>query len=197
MEIADVVMSVLVGVGLAAACGYRVFVPLLALSLGSATGAVDVSAGWEWVGSPAAIVALAVASVLEIGAYYIPAVDNALDAVAIPLATIAGTLATASVSADMPPMLRWSVAAIAGGGMALTVQSATTTVRAVTTPVTAGLGNWIVATGELVMATFSAILAIFLPVIAVLASLGIIAILLAIILRFRRKRPEKLAKNLK
>lgn len=190
MQTVEIVMSVLVGVGLAAACGYRVFVPLLTLSIASASGFVEPSTGWEWVGSPTAIVALSIASILEIGAYYIPAVDNALDAVALPLATLAGILATASVITDMDPMLRWSVAVIGGGGIALSVQAATTSIRAASTPLTAGMGNWLVSTAELVMSLLSAIGAILMPIVAVIASVGMLFLFVAMLMRFRRRRPQ-------
>jgi len=96
----ETILSLLIGIGLSAACGFRVFVPLLVVSVASHTGHLHLSSGFEWMGSDAALIAFAVATVLEVAAYYIPWLDNLLDTVASPAAVIAGTLVTASLIAD-------------------------------------------------------------------------------------------------
>src|SRR5881394_829642 len=111
-------LSSLVGIGLSAACGFRVFVPLLVVSIASYSGHLHLAPGFEWMGSTAALIAFATATALEIAGYYVPWVDNLLDTIASPAAVIAGTIATASVVADMSPFLKWTLAAIAGGGIA-------------------------------------------------------------------------------
>src|SRR5207247_11030604 len=111
-------LSFLVGIGLSAACGFRVFVPLLVVSIASYTGHLHLSSGFEWMGSTAALIAFAPATALEIAGYYVPWVDNLLDTIASPAAVIAGTLITASLVAGMRPLLKWALAVIAGGGVA-------------------------------------------------------------------------------
>src|SRR5258706_7253058 len=111
-------LSFLVGIGLSAACGFRVFVPLLVVSIASHTGHLHLSSGFEWMGSTAALIAFATATALEIAGYYVPWVDNLLDTVASPAAVIAGTLITASMVADMSPFLKWTLAVNARGGSA-------------------------------------------------------------------------------
>src|SRR5262245_64569506 len=101
-------LSFLVGVGLSAACGFRVFVPLLVVSIAAQTGHVHLASGFDWMGSTAALIAFATATALEIAAYYIPWVDNLLDMVASPAAVVAGTIVTASLAADMSPFLKWT-----------------------------------------------------------------------------------------
>lgn len=159
-------LALFIGVGLAAACGFRVFVPLLGVSLASATGHMELSEGFAWLGSPVAVGALGIATALEMSAYYTPWLDNMLDAVAAPAAIIAGIMVTASVTGDMSPFLRWSLAIIAGGGAAAIVQGGTTLLRASSTAATGGLGNPVVATGELVGASTVTLTAMFLPTLA-------------------------------
>lgn len=152
MEIFDsnTIMSFFLGIGLAASAGFRVFLPLFALSLGAHFGQdlLQLNESWQWVGSWPAIIALGVATLVEIAAYYIPLVDNLLDTIAIPLAAIAGTVLMGSTLLDMNDMTTWALAIIAGGGTAAAVSGTTAAVRAVSTGTTAGTGNFAVNTGE-------------------------------------------------
>src|SRR5262249_32810870 len=91
-----IVTSFLIGIGMAASCGFRVFVPMLVMSLAVRAGLLHLSEGWHWMGSWPALVAFSVASVAEIIGFYIPWIDHLLDAVAVPAAVIAGTIATAA-----------------------------------------------------------------------------------------------------
>src|SRR4029079_8253483 len=118
MGTAQIILHALIGVGLAASCGFRVFVPLLIASIANHAGYLELAPGWEWARSWAAMGSLSVATVVEIFAFYVPWLDNLLDALATPSAAVAGILATAGCISDMHPALRWSAAVIAGGGMA-------------------------------------------------------------------------------
>src|SRR5262249_16772323 len=120
-----VITSFLIGIGLAASCGFRVFIPMLVMSLAVRAGFLQLSDGWHWMGSWPALIAFSVASVAEIVGFYIPWIDHLLDTVAIPAAVIAGTVATAACVADMHPLLKWSSAIIAGGGIAGAIQGST------------------------------------------------------------------------
>jgi hypothetical protein len=163
----DLALAVAMGVGLAAAVGFRVFLPMLVLSIGAYTGHLTLSSGLAWLGTPAALVMLSVAAVIEILAYYIPGVDNALDVMAAPAALIAGTVVSAAVMTDVPPMVRWTTAVIAGGGAAGAVHSLTSLLRAKSTVMTVGLGNHTIATGELAGALIVSLLALAAPLAAV------------------------------
>jgi hypothetical protein len=173
-------LSVAIGIGLAAATGMRVFVPLLVLGVTARMEWLPLSAGFQWLSSWPAIIALAVAAVLEISAYYIPVVDNFLDLLAGPLAVMAGVIATAAVVTDMPPLVRWSVAIVAGGGTAGVVQTFMSVVRLKSTALTAGFGNFIVATFELLASLAASLIAILAPAIAILVVLGILVVFLAL-----------------
>ena len=124
----DTVLSILIGLGLAAACGFRVFVPLLIMSLASRAGVghLALSPSFAWIGSTPALLAFAVATVLEIAGYYIPWVDNLLDTVATPTAIVAGIVVTASaMTTDVSPFLKWTLAVVAGGGTTAVFQGIT------------------------------------------------------------------------
>ncbi len=162
------------GLALAAAAGFRVFVPLLVLSLAARAGWLTLAPGLDWMGSTPAIVVFGTATVLEIAAYYVPFLDNALDAVATPAAVIAGAVASASVLTDLPPWLQYSIALILAGGTAGIIQSSTSLLRLQTSALTAGLGNFVLATLELVGSAAVAVVAILFPLVALLLVAGLL-----------------------
>jgi hypothetical protein len=186
----ELLLALCIGIGLSAACGFRIFVPLLVMSLAAASGHLELAEGFEWIGSPAAVTAFGIATALEILAYYIPAVDNLLDTVATPAAAIAGTMITAAVITDMSPFLTWSLAAIVGGGSAVTVQGVTSVTRLVSTGTTGGLANPLVSTAEAAGSTFLAVLTILLPVVAAVIALFLIVFTLRKLIGFLRSRRE-------
>jgi hypothetical protein len=165
----ETALSLCIGIGLSAACGFRVFVPLLVMSVASLVGWFEPMQGFEWVAMPAVCFGLAVATLCEISAYYIPWVDNVLDTVSTPAAMIAGTLATMAVSSgEMSQFASWAAAIIVGGGTAGAVQMSTVAVRALSTATTGGIGNPVVSTGEWISALLLSILALIMPVLVVI-----------------------------
>jgi hypothetical protein len=171
----ELLLSLAVGIGLSAACGFRVFVPLLIAGIAARTGHLELASGFEWMASTPALVAFGTATLLEISAYYIPWLDNALDTVATPAAVIAGTLITASLVADLGPFLKWTLAVMAGGGAAGLIQGGTVLTRGISTTTTAGLGNPVVATAELGGSVTTAILAVLAPFLALLLLLLLVS----------------------
>lgn len=178
-----IITSIFLGVGLAAAAGFRVFVPLLAMSLAAHFNIIPLNESWQWVGSFPAIIALGVACVFEIGAYFIPWFDNALDTIALPLAGIAGTAAVAATVADLSPLMTWSLAIIAGGGTAGAIKTANAGTRLSSTVATGGIGNPIISFIETVVSFLLGILALLLPFIA----FGVVIVILIILYRMYRK----------
>jgi hypothetical protein len=172
-------LSILVGLGLSAACGFRVFVPLLIASLAARTGHLQLAAGFQWMSSDLALIAFGVATALEIGGYYIPWLDHALDTLATPAAVVAGTLVSASVITDLDPFLRWTLALIAGGGIAGLVQGGTVVARAASTATTGGLANPLVATTELTGSVTASLTAVVVPL------LGLALLAMAVFLWIR------------
>jgi len=187
----ETVFSILIGVGLAAACGFRVFLPLLALSVAAHGGHVPLSSDFAWIASTPALVALATAAVVEVGAYYVPWLDHALDVVATPAAVFAGVVATAAVVTDISPVVRWGVAIIAGGGIAGAVQGATVLTRLKSGVTTGGLANPVVATGELAASAVQSFLAIVLPVLALVGILVMLAVVFTAARRILFGRPRR------
>lgn len=182
----QLVISLLVGVGLAAAAGFRVFVPLLVVGLAEHFGAIPLSEGFAWMGTPPALAAFGAATVLEILGYYVPWVDNLLDTVASPAAVVAGVVLTAAVLTDVDPMLRWTLAVVAGGGTATIFQGLTAGTRGISSLTTGGIANPLVSTAEAGGSLVLAILAVLVPV----AAAVLVAVLLAVIARrtvLRRK----------
>jgi len=185
MDIPEAVLSVLIGVGLAAACGFRIFVPLLVASIASMAGHLEFSEGFQWIGTWPALVAFGLASVLEIAAYYIPWLDNLLDSIATPAAIIAGILVVAACITDMSPFLRWTLAVVAGGGAAGGVQALTVTTRGASTATTGGAANPAVSTVEAGSAAAVSTLSVTVPILAMAVALTAAAFLVA---RFLRRR---------
>lgn len=164
----ETLIGIPIGIGLSAACGFRVFVPLLVLNLASLAGHLHLGPGFEWMGSPYATVAFGTATLAEILAYYIPWLDHILDVITSPAAVIAGTIATASMVIEMSPFLKWTLAIIAGGGAAAIVQGVTVALRTKSSALTAGMGNPLVATGELAGSVVTALLAVIVPILCLI-----------------------------
>ena len=185
----ETIISICLGIGLAASVGFRVFVPLFALSLASYYNLWELNESWQWIGSLTAVITLGVATIVEISAYYIPFIDNLLDSIAIPLATIAGTAVMVSTVADLSPVVTWALAIIAGGGTAAVIKSTAGATRLTSTASTAGLANPMVSTVEtgtsFVMSAFS----IFLPFVAFILVLIVLYIIFKLYKKIRPSKP--------
>ncbi len=180
-------LGVFIGIGLSATCGFRIFVPLLGMSIAHHAGALSFAQGFDWIGSWPATIAFGIAMIIEIAAYYIPWLDNMLDTIATPAAIVAGTIATASMVGGVEPFLRWSLAIIAGGGVAGLIQGSSVLVRGASTASTGGLANPIVSTGELAASITGTLISIVIPTIAFLVVIVLISWLLPKFFRkFRR-----------
>ena len=168
----ETILGLCIGIGLSAACGFRIFVPLLVMSVASLMGWFEPMKGFEWLAMPSVCIALAVATVCEITAYYIPWVDNALDTISTPAAMIAGTLTTMAVSSgEMSQFASWAAAIIIGGGTAGAVQMSTVAVRGLSTATTGGIANPVVSTGEWIGAFLLSVLSLLVPVLVVIVVL--------------------------
>jgi Domain of unknown function (DUF4126) len=175
-------LSIVLGVGLAAATGLRVFLPMLIVGVAAYTGHLPLDANFAWLATPSALTMLSVAALAEILAYYVPAVDNLLDTLATPAALVAGTIVSAAVTTDVPPMVKWTAAIVAGGGVAGLTQGVTALLRVKSTVLTGGVGNSVLSTAELVGAILVSVLALVAP----LAALGVVIFFLWIATRLIR-----------
>jgi hypothetical protein len=178
----DLPLPIVLGVGLAAATGFRVFLPLLIVSGAAYSGHLPLADNFAWLGTSSALIMLGVAAFVEVLAYYVPGVDNLLDTLATPAALVAGTVVSAAVMTDVPPMVKWTAAVIAGGGVAGLTQGATAILRAKSTVLTGGIGNSVIATAELGGALLLTLLALAAP----LAALAVVILFLWLAIRLLR-----------
>ncbi len=183
----DPLLGIPVGLALSTAAGLRVFVPLLLTSLAARYGYLTLAPGMSWIASDAALIAFATAAIVEIAAYYVPWLDNVADAIAVPAAITAGIIEMAAVTPELPPLLRWTVAVIAGGGIAGFAQLGTTLLRLKSSTLTAGIGNPVVATGELMGSLALAVLGLLAPLVA---SVIVIILLVVLARRLIRRRAD-------
>jgi hypothetical protein len=184
----ETILSLCIGIGLSAACGFRVFVPLLITSLAAHSGQLSLSPGFQWIGSTPALIAFSAATFLEIAGYYIPWVDHLLDTMATPAAIVAGSIVTASFITDVSPFLRWTLAVIAGGGAASVVQASTVLARGASTLTTGGLSNPLFATAELAGSVVTSLLALVAPVFTILLICVVVFFLGLKLMRLKTRR---------
>ncbi|MCJ8155215.1 DUF4126 domain-containing protein [Chryseobacterium sp. SSA4.19] len=184
-------LSAFIGIGLAAASGFRVFLPMFAVSLASYLHWIPMSEHFEWLAGLPTLITTGIATIVEILAYYIPFIDHLLDTISVPMATVAGSVLFASQFTDLGTFPQWALALIAGGGTAATISSGFAGLRAASTATTGGLGNSVVGTTETAGAGIMAFLAMAAPVIAAVCAV----ILIVLIFFFGRKAWRKLKKR--
>ncbi len=184
-------LSAFIGIGLAAATGFRVFLPMFAVSLASYLHWIPMNESFEWLAGLPTLITTGIATVVEILTYYIPFVDHLLDTVSVPMATIAGSILFASQFTELGTFPQWALGLIAGGGTAATISSGFAGLRAASTATTGGLGNSVVGTTETAGAGIMAFLAMAAPIIAAVCAM----ILIIGIVFFGRKLWRRLRKN--
>ena len=167
-------VGIALGIGLAAATGFRIFIPLLLAGLAARFNVLPLGDSFQWLASTPALLMLGTAAVAETLAYYIPGVDHALDVVASPATLAAGVVASAAVMTDIPPEVMWPVAVIAGGGAAGLTKGSTALLRAKSGLMTGGLANPVVSTVETVGATGLSLLAIVVPLLCLVAVVALL-----------------------
>ena len=184
----ETIISIFLGIGLAASVGFRVFVPLFALSLASYFDVWELNESWQWIGSTAALIALGVATLVEIFAYFIPYIDNLLDTISVPLAALAGTAIMLSTVADLSPVITWSLAIIAGGGTAAAIAGTSSTTRLASTTTTGGLANPVVSSLETGTSIIMSVVSIFIPVLAIIFVIIILFVIFKLYKKFKRNK---------
>ena len=187
----ETIISICLGIGLSASVGFRVFLPLFALSLAAFFDVWQLNDSWEWIGSTTALITLGVATVVEIFAYFIPYVDNLLDSISVPLAALAGTAVMLSTVSDLSPVITWALAIIAGGGTAAAISGTSSATRLTSTVSTGGFANPIVSSVETGTSIIMSIISIFLPFLAIL----LVFVLFFVIFKFYKKFTSGKIKN--
>lgn len=164
----DTLLGLIIGIGLSAACGFRLIVPFMVISISALSGHLTLAPDMAWIGTYPALITFSIATLLEILVYFIPWVDDIMGVLSIPVSVVAGTIITATFVPEMSPFLRWSLAAIAGGTVAGTTETLTTGLRFASTATTAGMGNGLLSIGELLSSTLLSLLALLVPIISFL-----------------------------
>lgn len=186
----SILTNIAMGIALSACAGFRVFIPMLAGALAGHFNIISLPADMQWLSSWPAIACFGTAAIAEVGAYYIPFVDNLLDTIATPLSVGAGTLLATSILpiGNQEPLVRWGIGLLAGGSMAGTIQMGTGLLRLFSSKATLGTGNAVVATSENAAAVSLTALSFFIPVIiAVLLIALIVWIIVKLTKRFSNK----------
>lgn len=186
----DILVQILIGLGLATACGFRVFVPLWALSLFSMTGYIDLIDAFDWIGTMPAFIIFSVALVAETAVYYIPFLDNFMDTISTPVAVIASAVVMSSYIDGIDPLIKYTLLLIASSSLTLGVKSAMSGIRGMSSVFTGGLGNGFVTTGESIASIFFSVGVILFPILSVF-------IIVPFILFVRKKRKRKREKAIK
>ena len=174
------IMGASTGIGLAAASGFRVFLPPFLLSVWFKLGLMDVDlegSDFEFLSSDMSLIVMGSASLMEILAYKVPFLDNALDAVATPLAGLAGVTVVAITLQGTDPAIQWAFAIIAGGSTSIGIQSATVAGRGLSSVASLGVANPIFSMVEDIFSlliVLIALLAPFMALIGILFALGIL-----------------------
>ncbi len=183
----EIITAVALGIGLSASAGFRVFIPLLVAGVAARLGFLPLAGNFEWLAGNAALIGLGVATLVEIGAYYIPFIDNLLDTVSTPMAIGAGTLLSASVLPVDNELLRWAMGFVIGGGAAATIQGGTAALRLGSSSTTGGTANFLVASGENLAAVVTPVMTLLLPLLVALFLLLFFLFLFRLIARRKKK----------
>ena len=176
-------LALAAGVGIAAACGLRAFLPLLILGLASRFLHLQLDPHVRWLASDPALVALGAATVLELAGDKIPIVDHFLDAIGLALRPAAAWLGAYAVLVQWPEPWGAIVALILGtGALGLTLLHAK--LRLGSTVFTGGAANPVISVAE----DLFTLLLVALALLAPLFVLVLVAFWLFTIVRRRRRR---------
>lgn len=200
MDILGIVFALCVGIAISAACGFRVFLPILIIGILERYGGdwelpLTVPEGLSWAGNGFVLLGLGVATVVEITAFYIPWLDSMLDTISAPMAVIAGTILTYCVLDDASDTSRILLSLVGGGGSAGLVAGTTALTRGASTVLTAGLGNSVVSSVENGLSIVGVILALAVPVLGVILLIVFLIAAIKLISHLRKKRKERLAQT--
>lgn len=181
------ILAALMGLSLASASGFRVFLPPFLLSIAVRTDTLvnlDLSdTSFAIFDSNAAVLVLGIACLAEFAAYYVPWLDNLLDTIATPAAVLSGVGMSSMVLVGTDPIMQWSFAIIAGGGSAGIIQLTTVAIRGLSSTLTLGFGNSFVASGENIASVVLTIAALIAPLIAAIFAIIIILLLVRQVIR--------------
>jgi hypothetical protein len=187
-----ILLAVLLGLGLSASTGLNTFLPLLLLSAAARFHIAGIELGqrFDWLSSDVAIIVLLVATIVEIIADKVPAVDHFLDSVGTFVRPLAATVATASVltGADVNPTVAAVVGIMIGAPTSLGFHTLKAGTRIASSATTFGCANPVLSLIEDVVSLSLSLLAIFIPL-AVPIALALLVWLLWLVAKRIRRQP--------
>jgi hypothetical protein len=183
----EVVPAIALAIGLAACAGLRAWLPLLLTGGLARSGVIEVGPSFAFIASDRALILFGVASVVEILADKIPAVDHALDALGTVLRPAAATVLAASVFGSFAdPVTALALGAAVGAPTALVPHAAKSVLRAASSAFTAGLANPVLSVLEDLIALALFVLSVLVPVLAG----GLVLLAAWVIARRLRRRTQ-------
>lgn len=183
----EIALSIAIGIALSATSGFRIFVPFLVLSAANLAGWLELSESFAWIGTYPALAAFATATVVEILAYFIPWVDNVLNAISVPASLVAGTVLTYAFIGDVAPGLGWFISVIGGGGASLVTRTVSNVAHAGSTATTGGTANPMLSFFESLGTVLMSIVAILAPLVAIILLALVIYWAVTVLRRLRVK----------
>lgn len=180
----DLLLALATGVGLAAACGLRAFLPLLAVGLAAHFGLLPLRPELAWLSQPAALWALGTASALELIGDKVPVLDHALDTLGTFLRPAAAWIGSYAILQGWGAP--WAqLFALAMGAGALAVHGAKASTRVGSSALTLGAANPVLSVLEDVFSFTLVLLAVLVPLLA----LAVVALFVVVAARLFRRRP--------
>jgi hypothetical protein len=177
-------LAALTGIALAACAGLRVFLPLFAAGAAARFFDWPLASSMAWLSGDAALVTFGVASMVEVLADKVPALDHALDAAQTFLAPVAGAMVAVSALPELSPPAALALGIVTGAPIAGGVHGIAAGARLGSSVLTLGAGNPVLSLIEDVLAGLGVLLAFVIPLVAVVG----IALVALGIRRWRRAR---------
>ena len=190
MGFGETFLAILTGLGLSVACGFRVFIPPLIASIAAQTGYLELAESFQWLGEWPTLIALSIATVGDVIAHEFPVVDDVLNVVEAPLVPIAATILSVSLLTDMDPLLKWGLAAIAGGGSAGALYVARSFLKSLLNASTAGVSTPVVSLVEDAVAIVTPILVILEPLFVLFLFLVVVGVTALALKKWMGKRRQ-------
>jgi len=183
-----VVPSLAMGIGLAACAGLRAWLPLLLAGLLARAGILELGPSFRFIASTQALILFGVATLVEIIADKVPAVDHTLDVLSTVLRPAAGSLLVASVMWRIQdPLTALALGVAVGAPTSLVPHAAKSALRAASTAFTGGLANPVLSLVEDLAAV---LIFVFTVVVPVAVAVTILVITVLILRRLARRRPQ-------
>jgi hypothetical protein len=169
----EVLPSLALAVALAACAGLRAWLPLFLAAVLARLDWLALNESFDFLSSNQALILFGFATLLEIAADKIPAVDHALDAASTVIRPLAGSLLAASVLGWIEdPLAALALGIIVGAPSAFIPHAAKASLRTLTSTLTAGLANPILSLIEDVLTVALFVLAVIVPVLVLVMLFG-------------------------